>query len=547
MSKIAVFAKKTTKLVPCIFLVLIIIGGCLQGYMQFSYVADPSSTGELVEQEENVEKNFGIQNPLVVLVDVDDISTQKEIANLIMSCEYINSTNALAITQLYDELTIEDLENLSLSTATIQNIYTYYNLDIDNDNIYLIELADYLTANENVYATNFNNYITTYYTILYSPVTKTQAMTQYYLTQAQADILYGENENVTFVALLNYIIINELPASESMQLQTIYAISSISYTYQELIEKYSLTEENATLLFQSIGKNIENDSIYNYELVYILYNNSSISLDIITAIQGQFETASAKGVTYSSMLTSDNYARLIFNLNLASDDENALEYISNLKTTLDETYGDGTIYLVNSTYNVLEEQTIFSSDRIKVDLITIFGIMLVVFLAFRSFSIPVILVLAIQGVIWINLAICTISQSATFFVCYLLAMAIQMGATIDYGILLTDRYVFLRRKINKYDAIEQAINKSFLTIITSGSILVLAAFTISWVSTVPMISQIGTLIGRGALLSSLTILFVVPQLLLLFDKLISKTTLNAKFNFEDKQIKDKIKEIEKNQ
>jgi len=547
MSKIAVFAKKTTKLVPCIFLVLIIIGGCLQGYMQFSYVADPSSTGDLVEQEENVEENFGIQNPLVVLVDVDDISTQKEIANLIMSCEYINSTNALAITQLYDELTIEDLENLSLSTATIQNIYTYYNLDIDNDNIYLIELADYLTANENVYATNFNNYITTYYTILYSPVTKTQAMTQYYLTQAQADILYGENENVTFVALLNYIIINELPASESMQLQTIYAISSISYTYQELIEKYSLTEENATLLFQSIGKNIENDSIYNYELVYILYNNSSISLDIITAIQGQFETASAKGVTYSSMLTSDNYARLIFNLNLASDDENALEYISNLKTTLDETYGDGTIYLVNSTYNVLEEQTIFSSDRIKVDLITIFGIMLVVFLAFRSFSIPVILVLAIQGVIWINLAICTISQSATFFVCYLLAMAIQMGATIDYGILLTDRYVFLRRKINKYDAIEQAINKSFLTIITSGSILVLAAFTISWVSTVPMISQIGTLIGRGALLSSLTILFVVPQLLLLFDKLISKTTLNAKFNFEDKQIKDKIKEIEKNQ
>ena len=154
-----------------------------------------------------------------------------------------------------------------------------------------------------------------------------------------------------------------------------------------------------------------------------------------------------------------------------------------------------------------------------------------VLLAFRSISLPVLLVAVIEGAIWINLAGNAILGNSIFFICYLLGTAIQMGATIDYGILLSDRYIEARKTQNKFEAIKTAIDKSFATILSSGTILTLAALSIGIFSTVPLISSIGYLVGFGALCASICILFVLPQVLVLLDKLIAKTTLHSNFRF----------------
>ena len=139
------------------------------------------------------------------------------------------------------------------------------------------------------------------------------------------------------------------------------------------------------------------------------------------------------------------------------------------------------------------------------------------------------LVLIIEGAIWVNLAGNAIIGNSIFFICYLLGTAIQMGATIDYGILLCDRYIKARKTQNKYDAIKTAIDKSFATILSSGTILTLAAFCIGIFSSTPLLSSIGYVIGAGALCACIAILFILPQTLLLCDKLINKTTLHANF------------------
>jgi predicted RND superfamily exporter protein len=119
-----------------------------------------------------------------------------------------------------------------------------------------------------------------------------------------------------------------------------------------------------------------------------------------------------------------------------------------------------------------------------------------------------------------------------------------MGATIDYGILLTNNYIENRKTMNKHDAIKNAFLSSITTILTSGSILVLATLIIGLVSKVSIISDLGLLLSRGCLISVLMIIIVLPQTLLLCDKIIEKTSINTKFYDDKEYIRVKTKTIE---
>ncbi len=256
-----------------------------------------------------------------------------------------------------------------------------------------------------------------------------------------------------------------------------------------------------------------------------------------------------------NIFNSENKTRFVFNVNADVESDEAIEFINKLETLLSEQKVNGTdtsiaYNIVSNTQNVIETADVFKTDRLVVELVSAIAILIIVLLAFRSVSIPVILILIIEGSIWINLAGNALLGNSIFFICYLLGTAIQMGATIDYGILLSDRYVEARRTQNKFDAIKTAVNKSFTTIITSGSILVLAAFSIGIFSSTPLISSIGYLIGCGALCASLCMLFVLPQTLLLLDKVVQKTTLKSNFlnDLPKKDLKEtKVVEAEFNE
>ena len=162
--------------------------------------------------------------------------------------------------------------------------------------------------------------------------------------------------------------------------------------------------------------------------------------------------------------------------------------------------------------------SINSGDVQKVSLITILAVFLIVMISFRSFWVPLILVCVIQGAVWVNMAFSGLVDGSVFFMCYLICMALQMGATIDYGILMTSHYRECRESLSPLEAAGEAMKRSMQTIFTSGLALITAGFAVGLISSVFYISEIGKMLGRGAIVSVLLVLFLLPQLLIWLDR-----------------------------
>lgn len=151
--------------------------------------------------------------------------------------------------------------------------------------------------------------------------------------------------------------------------------------------------------------------------------------------------------------------------------------------------------------------------------------MVILLFTFKSAGLPILLVLTIQGSIWINFSFPFLTGTNLFFMSYLIVSAIQMGATIDYAIVITNRYLQLKTVLDRRAAAVEALNQSFPTVLTSGSIMTVAGFLIGKLSTDTIISSIGDTLGRGTLTSIVLVMTVLPQLLVLGDALIERTAI----------------------
>ena len=129
----------------------------------------------------------------------------------------------------------------------------------------------------------------------------------------------------------------------------------------------------------------------------------------------------------------------------------------------------------------------------------------------------------IQGSIWISFSFPGVTQQPIFFMSYLVVTSIQMGANIDYAIVISSWYNELKEKMPRSEAIVQALDLSFPTVLTSGSILSAAGFLISQITTEPAIVGIGECLCRGTLISMFLVMFILPQILYVGDKIVEKT------------------------
>lgn len=170
-----------------------------------------------------------------------------------------------------------------------------------------------------------------------------------------------------------------------------------------------------------------------------------------------------------------------------------------------------------------------TSDMVLVNLIAIAAVFAVLLLTMKSVSLPVILVLAIETAIWINLAFPYFSGDAVFYIAYLIISSVQLGATVDYAILMTDRYIEFRRSMPKKEAVPKTISSVTVSILTSGSVLTVVGLLLGNLSTHGLLAQLGMFIGIGAICSLVIVLFVLPGLLYIFDGAIRKTTLKSNF------------------
>lgn len=231
------------------------------------------------------------------------------------------------------------------------------------------------------------------------------------------------------------------------------------------------------------------------------------------------------------MFISDNYSRLILLVNVPSFTSEGEEFLSELEGLLDEYYPEGETHMAGNLVSRWDISSAFGSDQLTVSLITIFAIFLIVCLSFRSAAIPVLLVCTIQGAVWMNTGISALMGEGVFFMCYLICLAIQMGATIDYGILLTSNYRLCRTSANRERSLCEALRLSMPTILTSGLILLFASGIIGIgklelfghtvrVIDVYFIYAIGRMLARGTAFSLGMVLLFLPPALYVCDRFV---------------------------
>ncbi len=230
-----------------------------------------------------------------------------------------------------------------------------------------------------------------------------------------------------------------------------------------------------------------------------------------------------------AQLEGENYSRIIFDLEGPVEGEETFAAIDEIRDVIHKYYKKG--YVVGDSTSNYDLSESFVSDNLKISILTALFVAIILLFTFKSYALPLLLVLTIQSSIWLNFSVPYLTDSTMFFVSYLIVSAIQMGATIDYAIVITSRYMVLRETMeSKKEAIIESLNQAFPTVITSGSIMVAAGFIIGKVTTDGTISSLGTTLGRGTLISIILVMTVLPQLLLMFDKVIEKSKFGKQKN-----------------
>ena len=225
-----------------------------------------------------------------------------------------------------------------------------------------------------------------------------------------------------------------------------------------------------------------------------------------------------------SQLRGENWSRLVFVANVPEEGEETYALLDEIRAIARGYYGDDVILVGNST-NAFDLASSFSGDNLKISILTALFVMVILLFTFKSAGLPILLVLTIQGSIWINFSVPVLTDTNLFFLSYLVVSSIQMGATIDYAIVITNRYLELKRRMDRKEAVVETLSQSFPTILTSGTIMAVAGFLIGGISTDATIGSVGQTLGRGTVTSIVLVMTVLPQLLLLGDTLIERTAI----------------------
>lgn len=251
------------------------------------------------------------------------------------------------------------------------------------------------------------------------------------------------------------------------------------------------------------------------DLLVYLYND-----DAYSALLGDYKDMLGQLVFAKNNLESDDYTRLTFNITSGIESEKTFAMIADLKENLGNYYEN--FYITGESVVCYDMAQFFPRDNTFVSVFTIVFVLIILLFTFRNLGLPIILVLAIQGGIWINFVIPFLAGNSISFIGYLIISAVQMGATIDYAIVLTNRYKTTKHLyVSKFEGMAQAENAVFPTIITSGIILTVTGFTLGLASS-GVVAGLGNLLGIGTLTSMLVVLFVVPSLLLTTEKITDK-------------------------
>ena len=228
-----------------------------------------------------------------------------------------------------------------------------------------------------------------------------------------------------------------------------------------------------------------------------------------------------------AQLQGENYNRILIYLSPDLEaGQTTYDFTDTIKQIARKYYPEGNIYLAGDVTSEYDFQKSFAVDNQVVSIVSILIVLVVLLFTFQSAAMPILLILVIQGAIWLNFSFPTFTNSPLFYLSYLVVSSIQMGANIDYAIVIASRYTELKDKMDHQTAIIETMNFAFPTILTSGTILAVAGILIGQMTSHAAIVGIGQSLGRGTIISIILVLFVLPQILLLGGKLVDKTSFS---------------------
>lgn len=327
------------------------------------------------------------------------------------------------------------------------------------------------------------------------PVVFLVLMIPSYFLQSQNNFMYGE---LASAGGEGSMLVNDRIAIEETFGSQNNLVVLISREYED--QELSLTQKLSELDFVS--------SAQSYSLVADMANGT-----VPSYMDAQFR--------------SENYTRIILVIDTEEESEEAFAAVETVRAAVAEELSGG-YYLMGSTVSTQELKTVNQTDYTRSTTLAMIFIFLILLVSTRSLVLPLLLAVLIQGSIWINMAIPALANMTIVFLGYLFVSCFQMGCTIDYGILLSTNYTNYRQTLNKFDAAKAAFKSSIGAISLSASILTMVGFAVGLVGSIPATSNIGLLLGLGTIVSYLTMTFVLPLLLVLFDKPIRATTLRRK-------------------
>ncbi len=305
-------------------------------------------------------------------------------------------------------------------------------------------------------------------------------------------------------------------------------------TARDFSELLELDYEVAELLYMAYAVNDENYakiinglSTYSVPLIdmfmflYDEVDEGYVTLD--DEMMDTLEDAHSQMQIALDQLQGEQYSRMLVYLNLPEEGDETFAFLDEMHEIAAKYYEEPVLIPGEATSQYDLYKT-FQTDNTVVNVVSILAVLVVLLFTFMSAGMPVLLILIIQGAIWTNFSFPAIQGKNLFFMSYLIVSSIQMGANIDYAIVISGRFMELKDKMPKKDAIIETMNFAFPTIVTSGSMLALAGIFIGKMSSDGAICGIGQCLGRGTIISIIIVMFVLPQILLLGEKVIDKTS-----------------------
>ena len=333
---------------------------------------------------------------------------------------------------------------------------------------------------------------------------------------------YDEVDSVTSIAdadaIGGYKLADKLSPREFSELLKIdYETAKFIYS------AYAVKGEAYDKLISGISK-------YRVPLIdMLLYLGNKVDEGYITLDRDQADSLSdarALMLMGKQQLEGEDFDRMLVYLTLPEAGEETYRFTDTIREIAQSHYPKGKVYVAGNSTNQYEFEKSFKVDNIVVSVVSILIVLAVLLFTFKSAGMPVLLILVIQGSIWMNFSYPTLAHKDVFFLTQLVVSSIQMGANIDYAIVIASRYTENTRTMDRKEAIIEAMNFAFPTILTSGTILAVSGILISRITTECTINGIGEALGRGTILSIFLVMFVLPQILILGGKILEKTSFS---------------------